>query len=273
MKNCKNRKTKCAFWGIIFSMLLAFLVQVPEIYAKGSSGDYVEYNGKLYDTSVLSEDTIEWLEWYNSLSLDLQEMVSNEPAELTSVGSDEMVSRLVINNTYLNGIGSISIQKIPDDFPPLFRYAPAYNPSYWNAAENIKHANCYAYCLNYRTKNEGKLQPGDLAGKRFTSLTKNAIIKAAKADAPYLEYKITATTKTAVPRKNQYKIALVIAPNADYHWYIQNRDGYWSHKRGFEKISNLDASGKKIQDPQNCDRKYGNRLDYSVFCGYFMVQY
>lgn len=59
----------------------------------------------------------------------------------------------------------------------------------------------------------------------------------------------------------------------DYHWYIQNRDGYWSHKRGLEEISNLDASGKKITDPQTCNRNYGNNFNYSVFCGYYLVKY
>ena len=122
---------------------------------------------------------------------------------------------------------------------------------------------------------EGKLQPGDPSGKRYTSLTKSAIEKAVKADGPYLGSgrEITNSSKNATPGKNQYKVALVIAPNSDYHWYVQNRDGYWSHKQGYLKVSNVDASGKKITDPQSCDRNYGSGLNYSTFCGYYLVKY
>ena len=82
---------------------------------------------------------------------------------------------------------------------------------------------------------EGKLQPGNPSGKRYTSLTKSAIEKAVKADGPYLGSgrEITNSSKNATPGKNQYKVALVIAPNSDYHWYVQNKNGYWSHKRGY----------------------------------------
>lgn len=47
------------------------------------------------------------------------------------------------------------------------------------------------------------------------------------------------------PGAKEYKVALVIAPGLDYHWYIQNKDGYWSHKRGLSKVTNVDADGKK----------------------------
>lgn len=43
--------------------------------------------------------------------------------------------------------------------------------------------------------------------------------------------------------------------------------------KGGEEISNLDASGKKITDPQTCNRNYGNNFNYSVFCGYYLVKY
>ena len=62
----------------------------------------------------------------------------------------------------------------------------------------------------------------------------------------------------------------MIAPNKDYHWYIQNSDGSWSHKRGSTQVTNVDASGKRIYNPKYCNRNYGS-LNYSTFCGYFMV--
>ena len=67
-----------------------------------------------------------------------------------------------------------------------------------------------------------------------------------------------------------YKVALVVHEEKDYHWYRQNPDGTWSHKRGQGKVTNLDASYNLIYDPETCDRNDG-RYDYSIFCGYFQV--
>jgi hypothetical protein len=50
-----------------------------------------------------------------------------------------------------------------------------------------------------------------------------------------------------------YLIALVVAKGKDYHWYRQDDSGYWSHKPGHTKATNLDASGKVIVDPRECN--------------------
>lgn len=251
-------------------MFAIYLFQCQDIYAANCISTYVEYDGKIYDGNKLSDETLKWLEWYKSLPLELQEQISYEPAELSN--NDNWTKVLNVNlKADLFGEKTIGVMRLPDDLPTVYYGAPYYNPSYWNSKKNITHANCYAYALNYRTKEEKKLQPGDLSGNRFKELTKASIEKAAKADAPYLKYTITNTTKTAAQNRNQYKIALVIAPNSDYHWYIQNRDGYWSHKRGVGYATNLDSNGEKILDPQVCGRNYGNGLNYSVFCGYYMV--
>jgi hypothetical protein len=59
----------------------------------------------------------------------------------------------------------------------------------------------------------------------------------------------------------------------DYHFYRQDKDGYWSHKTGDKKISNLDASGNRILNPELCDRNYDKKnndeYNYEIFCGYF----
>ena len=71
-----------------------------------------------------------------------------------------------------------------------------------------------------------------------------------------------------------YKIALVIDNDGnrqDFHWYRQNPDGTWSHKRGQGIVNNLDASGKIIYDPATADRNYSNDCNYTVFAGYYMV--
>ena len=47
----------------------------------GSNGT-IEFNGQSFSKSDLTEETLEWLEWYNSLSPEEQLAVSSIPAEL-----------------------------------------------------------------------------------------------------------------------------------------------------------------------------------------------
>lgn len=65
-----------------------------------------------------------------------------------------------------------------------------------------------------------------------------------------------------------HKVYLVIAPEVDYHWYRQDSNGKWSHKRGTTPAQNVDASGAPIPDPKRADSNYGGRYNYSVKCGY-----
>ncbi len=111
------------------------------------------------------------------------------------------------------------------------------------------------------------------------------------ADAEYLDITFTPIGQTDVCPDGTYKVALVvdllddpqvpeeywlqngvmyIYPDMDYHWYRQNPDGTWSHKRGQSEVINYDASGEIIYDPQVCDRDYGT-IDYSIFVGYYAV--
>ena len=77
-----------------------------------------------------------------------------------------------------------------------------------------------------------------------------------------------------------YKIALVIdnkGDKLDYHFYRQDNNGYWSHKTGHDPVSNVDASGKLITNPETCDRNYDKKkndeFNYEIFCGYYAVKY
>lgn len=62
-----------------------------------------------------------------------------------------------------------------------------------------------------------------------------------------------------------YKVALV-SYNRDYHWYRQDSDGYWSHKRGYSVVERYDYSNNIIIDPYTADRGR-----YTNFLGYFAV--
>lgn len=67
-----------------------------------------------------------------------------------------------------------------------------------------------------------------------------------------------------------YKIALFINPTThDYHWYRQNPDGTWSHKRGESSVKLLDdsSSPQVIYDPQYAAATAG----YTRLGGYYAI--
>ncbi len=75
------------------------------------------------------------------------------------------------------------------------------------------------------------------------------------------------------------KIALVIDPANDYHFYRQDSNGMWSHKPGGQLVTDKDAYGNAIYNPERCSRDYrkpgvkdSEQLNYSVFCAYLFVR-
>jgi len=69
------------------------------------------------------------------------------------------------------------------------------------------------------------------------------------------------------------KVALVIQDKSvtdktgkkgwnDYHWYRQEQDRSWSHKRGANARETVDAAGNKIEDPEKANRKYPGTPEY-----------
>lgn len=151
-----------------------------------------------------------------------------------------------------------------------------YNPSYWNDPANVFRANCYGYILN-RIANDTSdplagymFQPGYRTGNYYTSLTTSAIITAVKSDMADLGRTIRSSSYSETPGSNEYKVALVIAPGTDYHWYRQDSDGGWSHKPGLTNIDYRDASGNYISDPRTCDRNY-SYANYSTWGGYYII--
>jgi hypothetical protein len=75
------------------------------------------------------------------------------------------------------------------------------------------------------------------------------------------------------------KIALVIDPANDYHFYRQDSNGMWSHKPGGQLVTDKDAYGNPIYNPERCSRDYrkpgvkdSEQLNYSVFCAYLFVR-
>ena len=58
-------------------------------------------------------------------------------------------------------------------------------------------------------------------------------------------------------KKGYYAVYLVIDNGTDYHWYRQDKGGYWSHKPGRTAVKNVDASGQLIINPASANHNYG----------------
>lgn len=163
---------------------------------------------------------------------------------------------------------------------PLSGYELPYNPDAWNNIPKVHdNSNCYAYILNNQVKlgtNDPwiKQQPGEISGNNvLQELINGARIEhAAIADAQVVGKVFQSIGKTERCPAGTYKVALVVDPGNDFHWYRQNPDGTWSHKPGLTDVVNTDASGELIYDPEIADRDYSPIVDYSVFVGYYAVE-
>jgi hypothetical protein len=166
---------------------------------------------------------------------------------------------------------------------PLSGYEPLFDPEKYNRTRRIREShNCFAYAFNHidipseKECNEVSCstpfhQPGrktgfpkwnKIDGKRCPDLLARLF-----ADVPGL--KRTKFTKRC-PRGSS-KIALVVDPKEDYHFYRQDRDGWWSHKPGATHVKRTDADDIQIYDPSLASRDYtrkSGRLNYQNFCGY-----
>lgn len=168
---------------------------------------------------------------------------------------------------------------------PLSRSEPAFQPDRYNKLFEVQDShNCFAYAVDHmdvppKSKCNRKScdipfhQPGrksgfpkwsNIKGKRCPDLIGRLI-----GDVPGLQL----TSFTEKCPKGSYKIAAVIDPKNDYHFYRQDSDGMWSHKPGSTRVTRKDASKRPIYDPSLADRDYrakGN-LNYDRFCSFMCV--
>jgi len=158
------------------------------------------------------------------------------------------------------------------EFSPLSGYEPKYEPKKWNNELIIKNHNCYSYMMNAisRTRKD-KPQPGYFSGfprVKDNEYNCNSYFERIKKDNPSI-YKVGFDTKC---KKGYYKAFMAISDgdDPDYHFYRQDKDGYWSHKPGRREATDLDASGNKIKNPLIADRNY-THYNYKVACPLFCV--
>lgn len=134
--------------------------------------------------------------------------------------------------------------------------------------------NCYGYAMQMYFRgalsdlaNTGyKQQPGEFSSSRgsynnlllsyyeYFSCTDiefmNFLISKISADFNSLGYTLTQTTATSSVPSGKRKIALVITPQfngiRDYHFYVRESQGYWSHKSGTSPVTNKALSDNTI---------------------------
>lgn len=170
---------------------------------------------------------------------------------------------------------------------PLTGWEPKYEPKKWSFNPKIRKThNCFSYAMNVQDIRQVKAcgeepncnvsyhQPG--AAAQFPGFSEGKLKSCPEMTArirgenPTI-YTINFTSQCG---KGTSKIAVVVDPDEDYHFYRQDSNGYWSHKPGSLKVTNKDASGRLIYDPALANRNYkkqGSDLDYSSFCSYYCV--
>lgn len=132
-----------------------------------------------------------------------------------------------------------------------------YNPGFWNVPAVQPHNNCYNYARNWRT--DTFAQPGRAHGAQTGTMQCPNVTTAAMADG--LKKRCDCLPIGEWPRR---LMALVIAPNWDYHWYREQRGGFWGHKPGQTAARNVDNNGALVVNPETAARG-----PYTNFCDYF----
>jgi len=143
----------------------------------------------------------------------------------------------------------------------LRRCVPIYDPVGWNDANGIQYRNnCYNYACNQKTNTYA--QPGRASGNIYSTINCSEVGDGARSDGLV----VTNCDIGCGCLKCCHRVALVIAPGYDFHWYRQDRTGRWSHKPGGTEVTDLDNSGNPITDPRTADRG-----PYIEFCGCYCV--
>lgn len=132
-----------------------------------------------------------------------------------------------------------------------------YNPNFWNVASVRPYNNCYNYARNWRTNTFA--QPGRAHGAMTSTMQCSNVTTAAMADG--LKKRCDCLPIKEWPRR---MMALVIAPNYDYHWFREQRGGFWGHKPGSTAARNYDNNNALVVNPETAARG-----PYTQFCGYF----
>ena len=154
------------------------------------------------------------------------------------------------------------------------KYFPTWNPDFYNNADNVTVNNCLAYCVEWKDTIENrdhKPQPGEKMGceiepgivgecphLQLRDFTDPTTIRARlnrdfpdqiiwpERDPKYVG------RDPMIPPPGYYCGCLMLAPGPEYHDYHFARmdsNGFWSHKPGATAVTNRDAHGELITNP------------------------
>lgn len=171
-----------------------------------------------------------------------------------------------------------------DDCPslPTNGYELETDAASWESDEVRKHNNCYAYAVNSRVPHRRqRMQPGNQCGNitRIGSKDYNCetmrkrLLRDFAPSNPSCGRRLVETQPDEPCPRGSYKIAMLVDPGKDYHFYRQGRDGKWTHKRGNLNVFATDASDKPIVNPERaCANHDWGKYNYTDFCGFYCVQ-
>ncbi len=202
--------------------------------------------------------------------LNVYAYVGNDPVNKIDPDGMQCVAMKAVMGSSCSGTGNFT-DALKITTTKYVAQAPQYSPQNWNdggSRDDGKtvqgNTNCYAYVCNVKGPFQGRYgaQPGEKAGSPLTSANQITV--------PEIRRRAIADGLSTVPLPNSHKVFLVVDPGNDYHWYRLDSNGLWSHKPGSTKVTNLDASGRLITNPETADRNYG-AVNYTDNGGYLWV--
>ena len=171
---------------------------------------------------------------------------------------------------------------------PMTGAETPYDPDKFNKDQAVRHShNCHAYAMDFidpakvrkcREQNVCQFpQPGFMAGhnsfKSQDGKSCSDVLARTMSDIP----RAYATNFIQPCEPGFGKIAVVVDEKNDFHYYRQDKNGWWSHKPGARHVTNKDATGARIWRPDLASRYYPKEspndsgLNYASFCSYMCV--
>lgn len=229
---------------------------VIQIFTDTGSSFFVDQNGL---EAFLGQKS-----GFTKAQLAVQQMLSDNNALPSSGSSTAAFTEIAVTDNPAPAPSPTPQQPPPPPQPlPTSGAEPPYQPGNWNAAGVIANNNCYAYATN--VMGNAFPRPGRAGGQQPPFPGQAGYNCANFIAAAVSDGLVQANCNNACPA-GSFKVALVLNPNTDYHWYRQDNNGNWSHKPGGGPATNLDNSRNPIVDPRTADRG-----PYTTFCSCFCV--
>lgn len=152
---------------------------------------------------------------------------------------------------------------------PAYTTAPV-EEQRWNTDEDRQRCNnCYNYATNH--PNGSFAQPGWASGGSMSSpYTCGGVLSAAESDGLTFAGHSMDEARSRCPA--DCCLVALVNSGEDYHWYREDADGTWSHKRGNTPAIRHDGMGNPITDPSTASHVYDNGTrNYDMFCGFMCV--